>query len=301
VKILVTGARGQLGCEVAAALADLGDVVAVDRSALDLADAGAVVRTVRAFRPALIVNAAAYTAVDRAEQEPAVATAINATAPGILAEEAKRLDAVLVHYSSDYVFDGTQTTPYSEDDIPGPLSAYGQSKLAGERAIAAAAAHGIVLRTSWVYSLRGSNFLLTMRRLATERDELRVVADQAGVPNWARTLARATASIVARGLPYLVERTGLYHMSARGQTTWYDFARAILADHEKPRIVPITTAQYPTPARRPAYGVLDTARFERVFGFALPHWQHDLDTCLESPADPPMRTSVAIGPSDGRR
>ena len=288
-KILVTGARGQLGCELTAALASVGDVVALDRNALDLADADAVVRIVRALRPALIFNAAAYTAVDRAEQERDVAMAINATVPGILGEEAKRLDAALVHYSTDYVFDGTQSRPYREDDAPNPLNAYGESKLAGERAIAAAGAHAVVLRTSWVYSLRGANFLLTMRRLAAERDEVRVVADQIGVPNWARTLARATASIARHGLPYLVERAGLYHISARGPATWYDFARAIVGEQAQPRIVPITSAQYPTPARRPAYGVLDTARFERTFGVSLPHWQQDLQACITSPAEPALR------------
>jgi len=292
-KILVTGARGQLGYELAAALSTFGAVVALDRAALDVVDADAVVTGVRAIAPTLIVNAAAYTAVDRAERERDIAFAANATAPAVLAEEAKRIGALLIHYSTDYVFDGTQTAPYDENSTPNPLNVYGESKLAGERAIAASDASAIVLRTSWVYSLRGGNFLLTMRRLGAERDELRVVADQVGVPNWARALAQATATLVGRGLPYLKERAGLYHLSATGQTTWYEFARAIFGEAAKPRIVPITTDQYPTPAQRPAYGVLDTREFERVFGFALPHWRAVLQSCVTSAAEPPMCPTVA--------
>ena len=295
-KILVTGARGQLGRELAAALAKCGTVVARDRASLDLADPDAVASGVRALMPALIVNAAAYTAVDRAEQERESAFVVNAIAPGILGEEAKRAGAMLVHFSTDYVFDGRRTTPYDETAAPHPLNAYGESKLAGERAVAASGAAAIVLRTSWVYSLRGSNFLLTMRRLAAERDELRVVADQVGVPNWARELAHATAALVSRGMPYLAERAGLYHVSCGGQATWYEFARAILGEPTKPRIVPITTAEYPTPARRPAYGVLDTSKFERVFGFALPHWRAALQSCVTSSPEPPGSAEVAWGP-----
>jgi len=287
-KILVTGARGQLGYELAAALANLGTVVALDRAALDLASADSIVGTLRTLRPALIVNAAAYTAVDRAEQERASAFAVNASAPGLLGEEARRLAAVLIHFSTDYVFDGAQTTPYNEEAMPHPLNVYGESKLAGERAIAASGAAAIVLRTSWVYSLRGSNFLLTIRRLAAQRDELRVVSDQLGIPNWARTLAHATATLVSRGVPHLVECAGLYHMSSSGQATWYEFARAIVGEQSKPRIVPIATADYPTPARRPAYGVLDTSKFERAFGFALPHWRTALQSCVSSAAEPTL-------------
>ena len=292
-KILVTGARGQLGYELAAALTNLGTVVALDRAALDLASADSLVGTLRALRPTLIVNAAAYTGVDRAEQERESAFAVNASAPGILGEEAKRLAAVLIHFSTDYVFDGVQTTPYNEDAMPHPLNVYGESKLAGERAIAASGAAAIVLRTSWVYSLRGSNFLLTIRRLAAQRDELRVVSDQQGIPNWARTLAHATATLVSNGMPHLVERAGLYHMSSSGQATWYEFARAIIGEQSKPRIVPIATAEYPTPAKRPVYGVLDPRKFERAFGFALPHWRAALQSCMSSPAEPPPSPAVA--------
>jgi dTDP-4-dehydrorhamnose reductase len=284
--ILVTGAQGQLGFELARLLAPMGRVLALDRAALDLSDADAIVGTVRRAKPALIVNAGAYTAVDRAEAEPELARAVNARAPRVLAEEAKRLAAMLIHFSTDYVFDGLRTSPYPEDAPTAPQNVYGASKLEGEREIAAVGAHALVLRTSWVYGLRGRNFLLTIRRLAAERDALTVVADQIGVPNWSRTLAAATARIVGAGLPALAERAGLYHLSCRGHASWYEFARAILGDAARPRLLPIATSDYPTPARRPAYGVLATARFEHAFGFALPAWREDLAACLASPAEP---------------
>jgi len=281
--ILLTGADGQVGFELQRLLAASGEIVSTDRRTLDLSDPDAIVAVVRRVKPALIVNAAAYTAVDRAETEPDLARAINAHAPRILAEEAKRTSAVLVHYSTDYVFDGKRTTPYPEEAPTAPLNVYGSTKLEGEQAIAATGARAIVLRTSWVYGLRGKNFLLTMRRLAAEREVLSVVADQIGVPNWSRTLADATARIVAAGLPALAGQSGVYHLSCTGEASWYDFARAILGDGSKPRIDAITTADYPTPARRPAYGVLATSRFEATFGFALPHWRDSLAQCLASP------------------
>ena len=285
--ILVTGANGQLGAELAKALAPHGRVVATARAELDLADPDAIVATMREVKPALVVNAAAYTAVDQAEREEPLARAINGVAPGILAAEAKRSGALLVHYSTDYVFDGRATAPYDEDAPVNPQSAYGRTKLEGERAVAASGADAVVLRTSWVYGLEGRNFLTTMRRLARERDELRVVDDQTGAPNWSRELARATARIVANGRHWIAERRGLYHLTARGATTWYGFARAILVDVPHVRVVPITTAEYPTPATRPAYSVLGTARFERTFGFALPDWHVSLAECLASaPREP---------------
>jgi len=282
-RILVTGANGQLGFELARSLGALGEVVAADRETLDLARPDAIVAVVRAARPQLIVNAAAYTAVDRAETERDLAFAINGRAPGILAEEARRLGAVLIHYSTDYVFDGAGSIPYREDAPTAPLNAYGESKLAGERAVAAAGGQALVFRTSWVYGLRGSNFLLTIRRLAAERDELRIVADQVGVPNWCRVLAEATVRVAGSGTAALADRAGLYHLSSTGATSWYEFARAIVGDAPRPRVVPITSADYPTPARRPAYGVLDTTRFERAFGFALPSWRDALARCLAEP------------------
>ncbi len=281
-RILVTGARGQVGGELVALLPALGDVVGVDRAALDLADVDAIRRTMRAVAPDVVINAAAYTAVDRAETERDLAFAINARAPAILAEEARRQGAILIHYSTDYVFDGRATTPYAEDAATGPLNVYGASKLAGEAAIAASRAHAIVLRTSWVYGLTGHNFLRTIRRLAALRDELTIVADQTGTPNWSRALARATGDLVGCGLPALAERAGLYHLSATGATTWYGFAKAIVGARDRPRVIPIPTASYPTPARRPAYGVLATERLRTTFGISLPSWDAALATCLAS-------------------
>jgi dTDP-4-dehydrorhamnose reductase len=280
--ILVIGARGQLGFELARLLPAHGEVTALDRSELDLGDPDAIRETLRALRPVLAVNAAAYTAVDQAEREPERAEAINARAPAILAEEAKRLNALLVHYSTDYVFDGAAAVPYPEDAPTNPLSVYGASKLRGEQAIVASGCRYLVLRTSWVYGLRGRNFLLTIRRLATERDQVRVVADQIGVPNWSRALAEATATLVSRGMDVLAERAGLYHLSARGTTSWFEFARAIVGEVESPRVLPITTAEYPTVAQRPPYAVLATEKLERVFGVSLPDWQEMLARCLAS-------------------
>ena len=279
--ILLLGARGQLGRDLERELASCGNVVARDRAALDITDADAVARTVREVAPAVIVNAAAYTAVDRAETERDRAYAVNARAPALIAAAARDAGAVLIHYSTDYVFDGERATPYDESMPTAPLNVYGASKLEGEAAIAASGAHALTLRTSWVYARHGQNFLTTMERLARERDELRVVADQIGVPNWTRALARATAQLVARGRDDLVTRAGLYHLTATGATTWYAFARAILGD--RVRVVPITTAEYPTLARRPRYAVLDSSRFMRVFGFALPEWKQTLQECLASP------------------
>lgn len=279
-RILVTGAQGQVGFELARLLPVHGDVIALDRKGLDLADPDAIRATVRAIAPDLVVNAGAYTAVDLAEKERDAAFAINARAPEVLAEETRRAGALLIHYSTDYVFDGTARAPYREDAPVAPLNVYGASKLAGEQAIAAAGAHALTLRTSWVYGLRGRNFLVTIRRLASERPELRIVADQTGTPNWAVALARATAGLVALGLPALKDRAGLYHFSATGATTWHGFAQAIVGSGPAPVVTPITTAEFPTPARRPAYGVLDTTLFRATFGFGLPAWPESLAACL---------------------
>jgi dTDP-4-dehydrorhamnose reductase len=287
--ILLTGTGGQLGGELAPLLRAFGDVVGTDRGTLDLTNPDAIVAAIRGAKPGLVVNAAAYTAVDLAEQEVALAHAVNARAPGILAEECKRIGAVLIHYSTDYVFDGARTTPYPEDAPAQPLNVYGSSKLGGEQAIAASAAHALVFRTSWVYGLTGRNFLLTIRRLAAEREELSIVDDQTGVPNWSRSLAEATARVISSGFGALAERSGVYHLSATGQTTWCGFAKAIVGEVARPRIVPIATAAYPSPARRPAYGVLATDAFVQTFGFQLPHWRELLDQCLDRPAVPPRR------------
>jgi dTDP-4-dehydrorhamnose reductase len=289
--ILLTGARGQLGRELAAVLPALGDVVACDRSTLDLADPASIVDAVRRVRPQIIVNAAAYTGVDRAETERETALAINARAPGVLAVEARRAHAALIHYSNDYVFDGRRTTPYDESAPTHPINAYGESKLAGEQAISASGASAITLRTSWVYGRHGQNFLTTMQNLAARRSHLRVVADQTGVPNWSRSIARATARMIGEAGEHLADRAGLYHLSAAGSTTWHGFARAIL-DGRDVEVTPIASVDYPTPARRPAYGVLDSTRFARTFGFALPHWQTLLQECLGADAEPPSEAAV---------
>lgn len=291
-RILLTGAGGQLGCELAAALASVADVVACDRATLDLAEPATIAKAVRDIAPRVIVNAGAYTAVDRAESERDAAFAINARAPGVLAEEARRANALLIHYSTDYVFDGEATSPYDEAAPVHPVNVYGASKLEGERAIAASGAAALTLRTSWVYGRHGQNFLVTMQKLAARQRDVRVVADQTGVPNWSRALARATARLVAQGVDRLAERAGLYHLSAQGSATWYDFARAILAQNPQVRVTPITTADYPTPARRPAYGVLDTTRFAGVFGFAMPDWKALLHECLQSTPEPPRPPRV---------
>lgn len=286
-KILITGGNGQVGWELQRALAPLGEVVAVARTQLNLADQDSIRQAVRHLGPDLIVNAGAYTAVDRAEEDEATAMAVNGAAPGVLAEEAKRVGAAIIHYSTDYVFDGTKGSPYEEIDGTNPESVYGASKLAGEHAVAAAGASYLTLRTSWVYGARGKNFLLTMLRLAAEREELRVVDDQIGAPTWSRMIAEATAAIVAQARAHggvasmLAERGGLYHLTASGQTSWFGFADAIVAKAVKqPRTTPITTAEYPLPAKRPAYSVLSNARLERAFGIALPDWRASLDLCL---------------------
>jgi dTDP-4-dehydrorhamnose reductase len=291
VKILVTGRSGQVGWELQRALAPLGQVLAMDRGQLDLADVDSIRQAVRHIGPDLIVNAGAYTAVDKAEEDQAVAMAVNGTAPGVLAEEAQRLGAAIIHYSTDYVFDGSKGAPYEEIDGTNPESVYGASKLAGEKAVAAAGVPYLTLRTSWVYGTRGKNFLLTMLRLAGEREELRVVDDQIGAPTWSRMIAEATAAIVAQGRAHggvasmLAERGGLYHLTAGGQTSWFGFASAIVAHAPKqPRMTPITTAEYPLPAKRPAYSVMSNARLERAFGIVLPDWRNSLDLCLEEMA-----------------
>ena len=282
-KILLAGCAGQLGRELKRSLACLGELVACDSAQLDLANREALRHTVRAIAPTAIVNAAAYTAVDKAEAEPGVAEAINATAPGILAEEARRLDALLIHYSTDYVFDGAKPTPYTEDDDPAPLSAYGRSKRAGELAIAASGARHLILRTSWVYGLHGANFMKTMLRLGRERNELRVVGDQIGAPTWTRHLADVTALILARReVP-----SGLYHLAAAGATSWHDYAEAIFVEAQRagllersPVLHRITSADYPLPAPRPANSRLDCSRLRRDLGLALPDWRTGLIDCL---------------------
>ena len=282
-RILLSGCTGQLGRELKRSLASLGELVARDHRQLDLADPQVLRDAVRTIQPTAIVNAAAYTAVDQAEAEPALADAINGVAPGVLAEEAMRLGALLIHYSTDYVFDGAKSAPYTEADQPAPLSAYGRSKLAGELAIAAAGGRHLIFRTSWVYGLHGGNFMKTMLRLGRERNELRVIGDQFGAPTWTRHLADVTALILARA----ETPSGLYHLAAAGETSWHGYAEAIFAEaraagllEQSPKVHRITSADYPLPAPRPANSRLDCSRFSGDFGLALPDWRTGLIDCL---------------------
>jgi dTDP-4-dehydrorhamnose reductase len=302
-RILLTGKNGQVGEELARLLPKIGDVNAVDRRQLDLAHPDQIRRIIRDVRPQLIVNAAAYTPVDLAEEEESLARSINTDAPGVMAEEAKKIGAALVHYSTDYVFDGAKNTPYEETDPTNPLNAYGRTKLGGEHAIRHAGVPHLILRTQWVYGNRGKNFLLTILRLAAEREELRIVSDQFGAPTWSREIARATTNILgqllrpserARSFEHV---SGTYNMTAAGQTTWHEFAVAILdeARRAQPRswlrawigkpllvqsVVPIKTQDYPTPARRPAYSVLSNRRLAETFAVQLPEWRAQLNSVL---------------------
>jgi dTDP-4-dehydrorhamnose reductase len=285
-QILITGKNGQVGREFSHLYESRADVVSVGREECDLSSEQSIRDLVRQVKPTVIVNAAAYTAVDQAEKERDLCFAINASAPQVLAQEAARLDALLIHYSTDYVFNGEKIEPYLESDPIGPLGAYGASKAAGEAAIAAAASRYLVLRTSWVYSAHGKNFLRTMLRLGAERSELRVVDDQMGAPTSAPAIVAATARLVEQyatsgaHLP-----AGIYHMTAGGSTSWCGFARAIFAAgvlSAQPRVQAIATSDYPTPAKRPANSVLDNEKFARIFGFRLPSWKHQLEEVLSA-------------------
>ncbi|HRH79802.1 MAG TPA: dTDP-4-dehydrorhamnose reductase [Thiobacillaceae bacterium] len=290
--ILLTGVNGQVGWELHRSLSALGNVVGLTSRDLDLADVDAIRAKVAEIRPALIVNPAAYTAVDKAESEPEKARAVNATAPGVFAEAAKACGAVLVHYSTDYVFDGGKDGPYLEDDPTAPQNIYGATKLEGEEAIRASGARHLIFRTSWVYGRRGANFLLTMQRLMrgdeNKRPELKIVADQHGAPTWSRSIADATAQALAQCLSPArgadrPEPWGTYHMTNGGETTWHGFAQAIaeLTPLEKrPALTPIPTSAYPTPARRPANSRLDNGKLMRNFALRLPDWRQALEMCL---------------------
>ena len=286
--ILILGKQGQIAWELQVTLATLGKITVLGSQELDLSNPDAIATTVRQLRPDLIVNAAAYTAVDRAEQEPALCQAINATAPGVLAELARESQALLIHYSTEYVFDGGKTSPYLETDLPQPLGVYGASKLAGERAISQADCAHLILRTTWVYGNRGKNFLLTILRLAAERPELKIVADQVGAPTWSRSIAEATAQIVAQCAKDRDLR-GLYNLSAAGKTSWHGFASQIVAGYRSQfpdrhlaveQIFAIPSSDYPTPAQRPAYSVLDNSKVLADFGVQLPDWDLSLAQLL---------------------
>ncbi len=294
-KILLIGKNGQVGHELQRALAPLGTVIPLGRDDMNLSDADSIRRVIREIKPNLIVNAAAYTAVDRAESEPELAMAINGIAPGIMAEEAKRIGAVIVHYSTDYVFDGTKEIPYSENDTPNPLSVYGKTKLAGERAIQQAGVPHYIFRTSWVYAARGHNFVRTILRLARERHELKIVDDQVGAPTWARAIAEITAQVLTAHGDHsdrVREKNGLYHLTAAGAVSWFGFAGAILAEAKAnrpgttvPALIPISTAEYPLPARRPANSLLDNSKLTAAFGLTPPPWSAMLKACMREISD----------------
>lgn len=287
-KILLIGKNGQVGWELCRSLAPLGEVVALGSQDLDLATPDLIRSLVDEIRPHLIVNAAAYTAVDRAESEPDLAMKINGIAPGILAESAAKCGASLIHYSTDYVFDGTKNTPYIEVDTPNPMSVYGRTKLAGEIAIAEVGIPHLILRTSWVYGLRGKNFLLTILRLAREREDLRIVGDQFGAPTWCRMIATATSLIYA-GRESIEDLSGIYHLTGSGQTSWHEFAQEIINLYEGlhpqelkvQRVVNIPTIEYPTPAQRPFYSVLSGAKLEQAFGIMMPSWDSQLKLSMD--------------------
>jgi len=307
--ILLTGKTGQIGSHLYPLLENLGEVVAPNRNELDLSNADAIRREVRYLRPNLIVNAAAYTAVDAAETDESNAYTINADAPAVFAEEAKKIGSAMVHYSTDYVFDGLKKAPYAESDATNPINAYGRTKLAGEQAVRDSGASHLIFRTSWVYATRGRNFLLTILRLASEREELKIVRDQIGAPTCARDIAEATTKVLTcvlqRGnyLSGISELGGTYHMTAPGQASWYDFAEAIFEEERKvsghlswladatggreliaKRVVPISTEEFRSPTARPGYSVLSNSRLAQRFGVALPEWRNQLERCFASAA-----------------
>jgi dTDP-4-dehydrorhamnose reductase len=278
-RILLSGRNGQVGWELERKLQPLGKVRAFGRDELDLGIRDQIVARVREVKPDVIVNAAAYTAVDKAESEPDTAFALNGTAPGILAEEAKRLGALLVHYSTDYVFDGTKTEPYTEEDAPNPINIYGRSKLEGEQAIAQSGCRHIILRTSWIYTSRGRNFLLTILRLASKKPELSIVNDQIGAPTWAAALAQLTVDLLRND----TGGGGLLHATSAGATSWYGFAvESFRISGLSTPVRPIRSEDYPTPARRPAYSVLDNSRLAGLCGLSLASWQQQLRACLQA-------------------
>jgi dTDP-4-dehydrorhamnose reductase len=282
-KILILGCYGQVGWELRRTLAPLGQIIAHDRDTFDLASPEFTRRMVQEIKPHVIVNAAAYTAVDKAEEDREACMAINARAPEVLAEEAKKLKSLLIHYSTDYVFDGSSPIAYKEHDKPGPLNIYAQSKLSGDQAILSSGCPHIILRTSWVYGSRGQNFLLTMLRLAIQKDTLRIVDDQIGAPTWSRLIAESTAQVISR----YEGQDGIYNLTSAGKTSWFGFASAIfdLYSSKKglkvPELISIPSSEYPVPAKRPQYSLLCHEKLQKTFNIRLPDWKEALQKCLE--------------------
>lgn len=285
--ILLTGRTGQVGSELQQALAPLGKVISTGRGELDLADPDSIRAAIRQAKPAIVVNAGAFSSVDDVERQPELAMRVNGVAPGVIAEETRRVGGLLVHYSTSYVFDGNSPRPYLEDDPPNPINAYGSSKLAGERAIVAAGCDHLILRASWIYGIHGINFLTTFLKLAREKPELPVVDDQTGSPTWAKTIAEATAELLRRR-EFAARPGGVFHLTAGGHTSRYEFARAIIDLMKEVSgissgwagVKPIASSAYPLPAKRPRSSVLSKDKIERVYGIALPHWRNQLHAFL---------------------
>jgi len=286
-KLLLLGNTGQLGWELQRAIQPLGEVVAFDYPQVDLADPASIHKVMQEYRPEGILNATAYTAVDKAESEPELAEAINGKGPGVLAEEARKLNAVLIHFSTDYVFDGTKGAPYEETDLPNPINVYGESKLFGEQAIQTVGGDYLIFRTAWVYSLRRESFVTKVLEWARKKELLRVVDDQVSNPTWARMLAEAIAQIFAQGVGYLRERAGLYHLAGGGYATRYAWAQEILKLDPKKQeqtvkqLLPALSSEFPTPAQRPFFSALDCQKFEQVFNLRLPPWDAALKLALD--------------------
>jgi dTDP-4-dehydrorhamnose reductase len=287
-RILLTGKNGQVGWELNRSLSDLGTLFALGRDEMDLSKPETLGPVIQEIKPHLIINAAAYTAVDKAESEPDLAMTINGVAPRVLAQEAKKVGAAMIHYSTDYVFDGKATSPYLEEDTPCPLSVYGESKLAGENGVRQAGIPHIIFRTSWVYSLRGSNFLLTMQKLAQTKAQIKIVQDQVGAPTWSKAIADGTTKILQQCMSpthaLTLPESGLFHLSCGGETNWFVFAKTILELCElshNTELIPIPTTEYPTPAVRPQYSQLSNRKLKQVFDYEMPQWQKALQECLQ--------------------
>lgn len=291
--ILVTGKNGQVGWELQRSLQSLGKVVAVNREHLNLSDSDNVREVIRKIQPDIIVNAAAYTAVDKAEEEQELAYQINAISPGVMAEEAKKISALLIHYSTDYVFNGQSNIAYTETDIPDPINIYGKSKLAGEKAIQDSGCDYLILRTSWVFSSRGHNFLLSMLKFSQEQERLKIVSDQIGSPTSANFIANATSQIICKTRTRHLQKefpSGIYNLVSSGKTTWHGFASSIIETAQATisslkiatkEILPIPTSEYPTPAKRPLNSLLSTERIQKEFGVYSPDWQEQMKLSIE--------------------
>ena len=290
-KILLTGKTGQIGEELNKIVGDLGNLITVDKEQLDLSKPNSIEPVILDIKPDIIINPAAYTAVDKAEEEPDLAMTVNALAPGLLAKAARKVGAGLIHYSTDYVFDGCSEIPYKEEDPPNPLNVYGKSKLAGEKAIAEVGIPFLIIRTSWVYSLHGKNFLKTIKKLAEEKDTIQVIDDQIGAPTWARSIALKTHQILKQCLnkKWLETKdsnlSGIFHMTSQGETSWHGFAREVLNmsnTSQNIKLIAIPTSDYPVSAVRPPNSLLNNEKIQRVFGLNMPHWEDALKDCMDS-------------------